>query len=183
MGLKMSLSSLENISNLSKDGRDFIRDVMTGLESSFHSLRDLSNELRPGILDTLGLVPSIEWLARGFEKRSGIPCVVSMHVEQQMFGKDLSINFFRICQEALTNIARHSGATEVAIEMEQSCGVLHLSICDNGRGIMKEKVDNPFSLGLLGMHERARLIGAEFEICSKPGEGTCIQLKSKVYEG
>jgi len=179
MGLKMSLSSLGKFNGLPVAATAVIRELLSGVENTFQSLRNFSTELRPGILDTLGLVPSIEWLARGFEKKSGIPCNVMIQVEQQIFEKDLSSNYFRICQEALTNIMKHADATEVKIEVIQDQEELSMEIADNGKGILSENLENPFSLGLLGMRERARLIGADLKISSDPGRGTRIQLSGK----
>lgn len=180
MGFKMSLSSLDRLSGLPAEAASVIRTLLSGVESTFQSMRNFATELRPGILDTLGLVPSIEWLAQGFEKRSGIPCLVSIHVGEQMFEKDVSTNYFRICQEALTNIMKHAQATRVGIHMVQDGEALMMEISDNGKGILSENLDNPFSLGLLGMRERARLIGGHLKIDSDPEHGTRIQLTGKV---
>lgn len=182
MGLKMSLSSLDRMHGLPDEAASVIRDLLSGVESTFQAMRHFATELRPGILDTLGLIPSIEWLAQGFEKRSGIPCNVRMKVAEQMFEKDVSINYFRICQEALTNIMKHAQATRVSIGIDQREETLTMEISDNGKGILTENLENPFSLGLLGMRERARLIGGDLTIDSNPLKGTRIQLSAKVYE-
>jgi PAS domain S-box-containing protein len=182
MGLKMSLSYLEKLEHLPGGAAGVIRELRSGVENTFQSLRSFATELRPGILDTLGLIPSIEWLVRGFEKKSGISCVVDLDVKQQMFDWDLSIAYFRICQEALTNIVKHAHATEVKISVIEDEDFLCMRIDDNGTGMRAENVDTPFSLGLLGMQERARLIGGELTINSQPGEGTSIYLKTKTHD-
>lgn len=182
MGLKMSLSSLDRMNGVPVEAASMIRDLLSGVEGTFQSMRHFATELRPGILDTLGLIPSIEWLAQGFQKRSGIPCDVHMSVREQMFEKDVSTNYFRICQEALTNIMKHAQATHVSIGVDQDGEVLTMEICDNGKGILTENLENPFSLGLLGMRERARLMGGNLTIDSDPRQGTRIQLSAKVYE-
>jgi signal transduction histidine kinase len=181
MGLKMSLSSLDRMSGVPADAASVIRDLLGGVESTFQAMRHFATELRPGILDTLGLIPSIEWLAEGFEKRSGIPCIVHMNVTEQIFEKDVSTNYFRICQEALTNIMKHAQATRVSIGVDQDGETLTMEIYDNGKGILTENLENPFSLGLLGMRERARLIGGNLTIDSDPRQGTRIQLSANVY--
>ena len=182
MGFKMSLSSLGRLDALPGKARLIISELLDGVESTFHSLRNFSNDLRPGILDTLGLIPSIEWLVRGFEKRSRIPCSLEMKVNKQKFGRDLSINFFRICQEALTNIVKHAEATAVSVEMVEQGEDLFMKISDNGKGMVTEKLENAFSLGFLGMHERARLIGGDLDIYSQVGKGTMIKVTAKVQE-
>ena len=182
MGLKMSLSSLQGLDDLPRQARKIISGLLDGVESTFHSLRNFSNDLRPGILDTLGLIPSIEWLVRGFEKRSGIESSLQMQVNKHMFDKHFSINFFRICQEALTNILKHAEATVVCVEVAERGDQLFMKISDNGKGMVTEKLENPFSLGLLGMHERARLIGGDLDIYSQPGKGTTIEVTAKIQE-
>jgi PAS domain S-box-containing protein len=181
MGLKMSLSSLDRMNGVPAEAASIIRDLLSGVESTFQSMRHFATELRPGILDTLGLVPSIEWLGQGFEKRSGISCNVRINVREQMFEKDVSTNYFRICQEALTNIMKHAQATRVSIGIDQDAETLTMEISDNGKGILTENLENPFSLGLLGMRERARLIGGNLKIDSDPRLGTRIQLSAKIY--
>jgi PAS domain S-box-containing protein len=181
MGLKMSLSYLEKLEDLPGDAGGVVRELLNGVESTFQSLRNFATELRPGILDTLGLIPSIEWLVRGFEKKSGITCVIDLEVRQQIFDWDLSIAYFRICQEALTNILKHAEASEVTISVRQDGEILSMEIADNGTGMLTEKVETPFSLGLLGMQERARLIGGALTINSRPGKGTSIHLEAKTY--
>ena len=182
MGFKMSLSSLDKLEDLPSQARVIIGGLLEGVESTFHSLRNFSNDLRPGILDTLGLIPSIEWLVRGFEKRSRIACSLDMKVNKQKFPRDLSINFFRICQEALTNIVKHAEATAVSVEITEQGEELFMKISDNGKGMVSEKLENAFSLGLLGMHERARLIGGDLDIHSQLGNGTIIKVIAKILE-
>lgn len=179
-GLKMSLSYLEKLSQLPDDAVAIIRESLLGVENTLQSLRNLSTELRPGILDTLGLAPSVEWLVRSFEKKSGISCQLQVKVRQQSFERNLSNAYFRICQEALTNVLKHSEATKVKINLIQHVDSLSLEVSDNGKGIVSEKLENAFSLGLLGMQERARLIDGELEIESQPGQGTYIKLTTKV---
>jgi PAS domain S-box-containing protein len=175
-GLKMSLSSLKHLSAKNERGQRIFNDIMEGVESTIQSLRKFSTELRPGILDTLGLAPSIEWLAREFEKRTRIQCQVKIKIQDQVFDKTLSITFFRVCQEALTNISKHAEASKVVIELMQTHKNLSLAIKDNGKGIQTEKLENPFSMGLIGMRERANLIGGQLEITNRNNKGTMVQL-------
>lgn len=178
-GLKMSLSSLKNLPDTNERTRRLITEMTAGVETTIRSLRNFSTELRPGILDTLGLVPSIEWLAKEFENKTGIQCHVKTRVQQCFFATNLSITFFRVCQEALTNVSKHSGATKVMIELTHNRKVLLLTVEDNGRGIQTEKLEDPFSMGLIGMRERANLIGGQLAIINKNNEGTSVHLSVK----
>ena len=175
-GLKMSLSSLKKqfVSNPG-NAEEVLTTVISDVDQSIQSLREFATELRPGILDTLGLFASIGWLAKDFEKKSGIVCSCNFKVnEEQFVNESLSICFFRICQEALTNVAKHSGASQVYLEMEQVSEMLSLKVTDNGKGIISDKINNPFSMGLLGMRERANLVGGELFITSYPDTKTTI---------
>lgn len=159
--------------------------MMRDVDDTIQSLRKIATELRPGILDSLGLIPSIRWLAREFEKKTNIKCFIETQAKEQLFEKNLSTCFFRICQESLTNISKHANASEVIIEITQNPpsggrGALVLSVSDNGKGISSEKLDNPFSMGLLGMRERANIIGGELQITSQKNKGTTIQLKAVI---
>jgi signal transduction histidine kinase len=179
-GLKMSLSSLEKSLGSEKKSKDIIHDMLTGVQNTIQSLRNFATELRPGILDTLGLVPSIEWLGKSFEKKSGIQCSLKIDTKTQIFEKILSTAYFRICQEGLTNIVKHAEATKVLIEVTQHDSELTLKITDNGKGIVPDSLEDPFSMGLLGIRERASLIGATLEINSTKDTGTSIQITTKL---
>jgi PAS domain S-box-containing protein len=181
-GLKMSLSSLRNLKGKNEQAEQVVNDMIHGVEDTILSLRNFSTELRPGILDTLGLGPSLEWLCREFEKKTGIQCGMKFQSKTQMFGESLSIAFFRICQEALTNVSKHAQATKVEIKFVKKNRILTLTVTDNGKGIQTEKLQDPFSSGLIGMRERARLIGAELTITGKKNEGTSIQLKASIND-
>src|SRR5258706_14408017 len=96
-----------------------LNEMMQALENTSLSLQNFATELRPGILDTLGLIPSIEWLAQEFEHKTGIKCSLEMRVIDQLFEKTLSNAYFRICNEALTNIVKHAEARSVTIQVIQ----------------------------------------------------------------
>jgi PAS domain S-box-containing protein len=182
-GLKMSLSSLRKMKTGDETFRGIVTDILTGIETTIQSLRNFSTELRPGILDTLGMIPSIEWLVREFEKKSGITCSLKVKVRQNVFEKTISTTYFRICQEALTNILKHAEATKVMIEVAQVQNRLSLVVADNGKGIATEKMNDHYSMGLLGMRERAKLIGGDLEIDSQRGAGTSIKITAKLNGG
>ncbi len=179
-GIKMELSLLKGNKNITdSEAEEKINTLTQHIDALIQSLRKIATELRPGILDTLGLIPSIEWLVQEFEKRTDIKCKIEITALEHKFENDISICFFRICQEALTNISKHSQAKNVKVRIFHNENELSLEISDDGKGISTEKLENPFSMGLLGMRERAKLIGATISITSKTNAGTTLQLIDK----
>jgi two-component system sensor histidine kinase UhpB len=176
VGIKIGLSSFLKINNILPEVKNNVINMMSSVDTAIQSLRKIATELRPGILDTLGLAVSIEWLVKEFERKTGIPCKIDMNVKEQIFGKDISICLFRICQEALTNISKHAECSKVRVVFLKNEDELLLQIIDNGKGMSSEKLANPFSMGLLGIRERANNIGGQLEVVSKKGEGTKIQI-------
>ncbi len=173
-GLKMSLTFLKKISSGSKQINDLTDSMKQDIDATLQSLREFATELRPGILDTLGLTESLEWLVKEFEKKSGIRSSFSTNMHNEEFDKNLAISIFRICQEALTNVLKHSAANKVTIKFDKYNNGICLTISDNGKGISSENMNNPFSMGLLGMRERAKLIKGELKITGE--SGTTIHL-------
>ncbi len=177
-GLKMDLSWLRK--KLPKDQEVLLEkaDAMLGLmNDTIDTVRRISTELRPGVLDELGLSAAVEWQAREFEKRTGIRCGLDSSVNDGGLDKTRSTALFRIFQEALTNIARHANATRVGVRLDQNNGHLKLQVRDNGGGIRKSKLSDPQSLGILGMRERAMLVGGELAITRARGKGTTVTVK------
>ena len=153
-------------------------DAILGLvDETIRSVRRISTELRPGILDHLGLVAAVEWAAEEFQARTGIQCQASLPEMNPAVDPERATALFRIFQETLTNIARHAGATQVRINLSQECGHLSLEVRDNGRGIGEDQVAASGSLGILGMRERALLLGGEFTIAGDPGSGTIVRVR------
>lgn len=138
-------------------------------------VRQLAADLRPGILD-LGLQAAIEWQAEEFQTRSEIACVVDASIQAGFLCPKQEVHLFRIFQESLTNIARHSGASLIQVTLRQDPGVLHFEVKDNGRGISEDEISRRKSLGLLGMRERVSIIGGTFSIQGSPGHGTTIRV-------
>jgi PAS domain S-box-containing protein len=147
------------------------------VRASMDSVKRISAELRPGVLDHLGLGAAIEWQAGEFEKRFGIRCSVDGADHALVLMPDRSTAVFRIFQETLTNIARHANARNVAVIMRAADGWLVLRIADDGKGIDEGLVHDPKSLGLLGMKERALLLGGSLELRGAAGSGTTITLR------
>lgn len=181
-GIKMSLSSLRNFCTTNHPARELASDLISDVECSIRVLRNIATDLRPGILDTMGLIPSIEWLVKEFEKKNNIQIKLIQKVGRQVFDPELSIVIFRICQEALTNISRHAEADEVIVCITQKRKELALVISDNGKGIKEEKLKDPFSIGLIGMRERASLIGAQLQVKSYRNKGTTIQFTATIND-
>lgn len=178
-GIKMSLSALKSNSGKQTDVTPIIDVIVDEVNHSIQSLRKISNELRPALLDKLGLFAAIEWLISEFKRKTGTEGYFEATVLQPAINKDTEINIFRICQEALTNISKHACATVVGVEVAPEGNNLKFKISDNGKGISSGVLRDPLSSGLLNMRERANLIGAEIEITSEPNKGTAITLLVK----
>jgi signal transduction histidine kinase len=140
------------------------RALISHIDSTIQTVRRISNELRPGVLDHLGLVAALETQANEFQNRTGIKCDVRSNLRDVPLDQNLSTTFFRIFQETLTNVIRHAGATEVTVDLREADGRITLEVKDNGRGISRAAASNTKSMGLLGMRERAALLGGTFRI-------------------
>src|SRR6266550_2801433 len=137
------------------------------------SVRRIATELRPPILDQLGLPAAVEWLAQDFARRTGIRCQTSIHPTDGAITNELATALFRIVQEALTNALRHAGATRVDIELGVKSGCVMVEINDDGTGITEVGM-GPGSLGILGMRERAAALGGVLEVAPRSNGGTRV---------
>jgi signal transduction histidine kinase len=146
------------------------------IDTTIGGVQRIVSELRPAILDDLGLVAAIEWQAQDFQRRTGIACTLHVNAEHFDIDSERATVVFRICQEALTNVTRHANATTVVIRLEERPEAITLEVTDNGRGIPQEKLVDPQSLGLLGMRERAELFGGFVTIAGRPDAGTAVTL-------
>jgi signal transduction histidine kinase len=149
-----------------------IRSTLDLADSIIQSVRRISTELRPGILD-LGLAAAVEWQAQEFQTRTGIRCELQLPA-QEAVAPNVSTALFRILQETFTNVARHSGATRVEVVLQKERDRLVLAISDNGRGFDQADPSLAESLGLLGMRERAAMLGGGLSVSSAPGKGTSV---------
>ncbi len=178
--LKIDLSRLTTIvgDGVSADARanldDKVRLMIEQIDTTIVSVQRLVTELRPTVLDDLGLVAAIEWQCQDFQKRTGIPCTAVTSADDIVMEPERATALFRICQEALVNTARHAKATAVTIKLESRSDFLQLVVADNGVGIPDAKVSDRRSLGLLGMKERVALFGGEITIQGNPGKGTTV---------
>ena len=141
------------------------------------TVRRISTELHPRILDDFGLLAALEWQAKEFTNKTGITCLFRSTGRKLDLKPDLSIAVFRIFQETLTNVVRHSQATKVEASLKKDAKGLVLTIRDNGRGISDEEIAQSNSLGLVGMRERALIFGGTVEIKGRKGKGTTVTLR------
>jgi signal transduction histidine kinase len=145
-------------------------------------VRRISSELRPGVLDDLGLLPALELLRLPLERRTGLTCTIRTNLsDEASFARDLSTAVFRIFQEALTNVARHAEARRVDVCLEAENDWLRLEVADDGKGIAPDAY-NPGSLGLLGIRERARRLGGTAKITAAPSGGTLVSMRVPMTE-
>jgi PAS domain S-box-containing protein len=152
--------------------------AMTGLiDDTIQAVREISTELRPGVLDDLGLVAALDWQLHNFEQIMGISSSFAGDMEDGRLDEDLSVALFRITQEALTNVARHARANRVDVHLAKEGDSLLLEIADDGRGIKEEEISSGGSLGILGIKERAREFGGQVDICGESGRGTTLKIK------
>jgi PAS domain S-box-containing protein len=179
--LSLDLSWLNNrLSNKSEAfDTDLIMDrtqAMSDLiESTVQTVQRISSELIPGVLDHLGLAEAIKWQTDKFRARTGITYNVIIDSDRMMLDQQSSIAVFRIFQETLTNIARHAEATEVTVALQEEDDIMTLEISDNGIGIQDSQISSPESVGLIGIRERARILGGKASISGSPN-GTSVKL-------
>ena len=156
--------------------------AMLGLtETTINVVRRIASELRPSILDDLGLMEAVEWQAQQFQARTGIECRCHCAVPSLALDQDQSTAVFRIFQEALTNILRHAQATRVDVTIHESEDAFVLTVADNGRGITPTEKASRTSLGILGMQERARLVGGDVDILGSTA-GTTVRVQVRLGE-
>ncbi len=183
-GLKMDLDWMEGRLGRA-DSRaarkqlvDRVREMSKLIEDNIHTVQRISSELRPQVLDHIGLSAAMSWQAQEFQKRSGIQCSVTIEESGlAMLERELSTAIFRVFQEIMTNVARHSQATCVKVRLEQQNGSLIFEVTDNGRGITTEEVASSNSLGLIGIRERVMAFGGEVHFLGKHDKGTTVTLR------
>jgi signal transduction histidine kinase len=146
------------------------------LDDAIQTVRKIIENLRPSILDHLGLLAAIDWKVEEFRQQTGMQCVLTVPENNVVMDESRDIAVFRIMQEALTNIALHSKATKVILDVETGPNSLMMKITDNGCGMTKAQMHKSGKYGILGMHERARHFEGEITIVSNPGKGTTLVL-------
>ncbi len=176
--VKIDLNSCLNSSNnTSPVLRERLFKAVSLINETISTVKRISMELRPSILDYLGITAAIEWYVDEFEERTGIRCYLNISPSEIELESPLSITLFRVLQETLTNVARHAKATEVDIIVKATEEELYLSIKDNGVGIREEEIRSPDSLGILGIKERVRHHGGTMKIIGHPQGGTEVEIR------
>ena len=176
--LKMELTWISNNLPLTHELHKLVsnkaKSMSSLVDSTIKKVQRIASELRPGVLDDLGLVPAIEWLGQDFQNRTKIKCLTELASFDYELDPECSTAVFRILQEALTNVARHARASRVRVSLKEKKSKLELKIRDNGRGIAEKDVLSPDSLGLVGMRERLRPFEGDVRIQGIPEKGTTL---------
>ena len=177
-GLKMDISWLnKKVPKENKIVQEKIAGMLSLVDTTVKTVRRISTELRPGILDDLGLIDALQWQSHEFEKRTGITCGFNTTFKDSTFEKHLSTGIFRVFQETLTNIARHAHASEIMTHLEKIEDNIVLQVHDNGKGFNEVEIKGKKTLGLIGMKERAKMFGGNLTVQSAVGKGTKITLR------
>lgn len=180
-GLKMDASWLsKKISKEEKALHGKLSGMISLMDDTVKTIRRISTDLRPGILDDLGLVAALEWQCDEFSKSSEVKCSITSEVHDINFERNLATTIFRIFQESLTNVARHANASRIEASLTQTDNEIILIIADNGGGFDVAQAKVKGTLGLIGMRERAFMAGAQLQIVSEKGLGTRVILKIPV---
>ncbi|HSR68296.1 MAG TPA: PAS domain S-box protein [Acidobacteriota bacterium] len=182
--LKLDLSWMEE--ELAADQESLsaqARGMSNLVDETIRSLRSILTALRPAILDDLGLAAAVEWQTQEFQERTRITCHLDCSAHEVELDQARATAVFRIFQEALTNVARHAEATQVHIRLEEDDGELSLTVRDNGMGIKKGRSGASNTFGILGMRERALLLGGRLEIAGEEGSGTTVSLRVPLVGG
>ena len=173
--IKMEMAQLRNAITVMPI-RERITKVISNMDDSITKVRRIAMELRPGILDDIGLIAAVEWQGQEFERRTGIKFIFSSSINEFAPDTTLSNNLYRVFQEALSNVEKHSAASAVEVKIKLTNGKLIFEIKDNGKGFDVQKARSKATVGLLGIFERISLINGYLSINSKENAGTEIQL-------
>ncbi|HEX5885798.1 MAG TPA: PAS domain S-box protein [Pyrinomonadaceae bacterium] len=186
-GLKWDLERIDALliasanDSLIPNVHERITSMMAIIETTISTVRRIASELRPGMLDDLGLVAAIEWQVEQFQARTGIKCHWTNTANEVELDREESTTVFRILQEILTNVLRHAQATNLYVKLSRTKQHLELEVKDDGRGITRSQRTNPRSLGLLGMKERALLVGGDVHVTGKEGHGTTVLVRVPLH--
>ncbi|MFH1851296.1 MAG: PAS domain-containing sensor histidine kinase [Candidatus Neomarinimicrobiota bacterium] len=166
---------------LDPESQQRLSDTLTLLIQSMEQIRDLSHELRPTMLDDLGLIPTLRWYIKAYTHRHNIKLDMEFTDLKERLRPEIETAIFRIIQESLTNIARHSNADHVKLRIGRRNAFIYVATEDNGRGFDLSQIDNPdhgeFGIGLVSMRERIELLNGKFDVRTAPGEGTCVSFE------
>ncbi|MCC6286540.1 MAG: PAS domain S-box protein [Chitinophagaceae bacterium] len=175
--LKMEIAWMVKKLNISeKDVEVKFTELLETIDGTMTAVRRICAELRPTVLDDIGLEAAMEWHVKQFQQATGITIKLNSATENLLISADIKTALFRIFQESLTNIARHANASAVSVDLDTEDGFITLTITDNGNGFDMAVADQKRTLGILGMKERSLALGGEYKINSKPGKGTTIKV-------
>ena len=183
MKLDLSLIRRRLVSDGLSEQSAKVHEIELAVNRIIRTVRKIATDLRPGILDELGVAAAIEWMAKDFQNRTGIRCKVTIQAVDKISDPVSTTAIFRIVQEALTNVMRHAAASQVNVSLEKKGDTLKLEVRDNGIGIMEGRLIDSKSFGLIGIRERVLLLGGEAVIRGKPGEGTMVRVTLPVGNG
>jgi PAS domain S-box-containing protein len=183
-GLKMDVAWLQRRLGPGQEALQDKTEAMSRLiDTAVQAVRQVATELRPGILDDLGLEAAVEWQLQEFQRRTDIRFTLRGGLKEGALDVDRTTTAFRILQESLTNVVRHAQASQVEVVLTSNETELILLVRDDGRGITNSEHDHPRSIGLLGMRERARMQGGTLEIQGVAGHGTTMVLRLPLTAG
>lgn len=160
-----------------------LESVMDLLDSAVEDIQKICTELRPRVLDHLGLEAAMEWLAKRFSDSAGLNCFLEFPPQHVTLPSDVSIAMFRIFQEALTNVVRHAQATSVFVRLTAEKDTVSLEMKDNGKGISQEEIAGKTAFGITGMRERARELGGDCVFTSDKNKGTTVTVTVPLEKG
>jgi two-component system sensor histidine kinase UhpB len=175
--IKLELHWIAEMHKAESQIKENLASVVSLTDTAIDMVRRVASELRPGLLDDLGLEAALKWQAQDFEDRAHIGCSLRWEAGNLDLNREITTALFRIFQESLTNVARHSEASHVNASLLIVKGWLVMTITDNGRGITHDELADHTSMGLLGMRERARALGGDLDISGEPGKGTTVQAR------
>ncbi len=174
--LKIDMARFEQViePKIDQSSAGALRNIYGVIDQLVGSVRRIAADLRPVMLDDLGPIPAIDWFVHEFSARHGIAVKADLDVNEVAFNRDSGTEVFRMVQEGLTNVARHSGANEAEVEIAREEPYCTVRIRDNGRGALPDARRSRKSFGLLGMRERAARLGGELSVATAPGEGFAL---------
>ncbi len=182
-GLKINLSLLGRRLSGDSELEERVGSMASLVDATIKSVREIATELRPGVLDDLGLEAALEWQVKRFGEMTGLEAVFVSDAGDSQLDKSLAVSLFRIAQEALTNTARHAEAGRVEVRLAEEQGDVLLEIKDDGRGIEEAEASDRGGLGILGMRERAHMLGGEVEVKGSREAGTSVIVRIPLDPG
>jgi len=176
-GIKLDVSWLKNkTAEIYPEGIERTERLVNNINLTINKVRKIATDLRPGVLDDLGLEAAFEWHIQNFYQQTGIVCTLQTKNTRSNYDKAINTSLYRIFQEALTNILRHAEATEIQVELFEEKEILVLIVQDNGKGITEVEKNNILSLGITGMKERATMLDGEFYLTNHKEGGTVLKV-------